>query len=259
MEQVVDQEQIDGLIALARELAGIDLDDPATWDVTASALATWAHQAQWDVRQHPRVHHAFAELWQDEALVVSQDALGFKPPTSSVPETRREPGGLADSGAMALHWDLNPREGRWLYHGVLYLTDVGMEDGAFRGVPGIFRDLDGWLTRHPDADLSGDTTIDLESHPIVPVCAKAGDMVVFNSRLPHGNAANRGSHPRLVQYVSMFPAGFWGERREDHAELYLTGMPNPTYRWKPGWDTPAPSPPAQLTPLGRKLAGLDPW
>ncbi len=198
-------------------------------------------------------------LWQTEELVASQDALGFKPPVDVVPEARPDAEGLVSAHGLALHWDLDPRDERHLYQGVLYLTDVGPGDGEFCGVPGIFADLAGWLRRHRDAETNGDDPIDLEGHPIVGVTANAGDLVVFDSRLPHGNLPNHGRRPRLVQYVSMFPAGFWGERREDHAELYRTGMPNPTYRWKAGWDKPAPWPPADLTPLGRKLAGIDPW
>lgn len=258
-EQVASPRQVSALVELAHELAGVVLDEPETWDVPAAALATWAHQAQWDIRQSPRLHALFAELWRSEALVVSQDGLGYKPPVDAVPDARADSESLISAHGLALHWDLDPREARHLYQGVLYLTDVGPEDGPFCGVPGLFADLAGWLGRHPDAQTNGDELLDLEGHPVVEVCGRAGDLVLFDSRLPHGNRTNHGKRPRLVQYVSMFPAGFWGERRQDHAELYRTGMANPAYRWKVGWDEPAPWPPAKLTPLSRKLAGLDPW
>lgn len=259
VERVVDRGRVDALIALARELAGIDLDDRATWDVAPAAIAAWAHQAQWDVRQDPRVHRVFAELWGQDELLVSQDALGYKPPVAVVPDAREGAGGLADANGMSLHWDLHPGAGRHVYQGVLYLTDVGPDDGAFCAVPGVFGDLRGWLDRHPDADTSGDEQLDLEGHAVVAVPGGAGDLVIFDSRLPHGNLANHGDRPRLVQYVSMTPPGFWGERREEHAQLYLSGRANPSYRWKAGFDGPAPCPPARLTELGRKLVGIDPW
>ncbi len=259
VEQAATPREVAALVSLAGELAGVDLGDPATWDVPAPSLATWAHQAQWDVRQSPRIHAVFAGLWGTEALVVSQDALGFKPPIDLVPADRDDAESLVSAHGLALHWDLDPRDGRHLYQGVLHLTDVGPGDGEFCGVPGIYADLEGWLARHPDAETNGDDPLDLEGHQVVPVTARAGDLVVFDSRLPHGSLPNHGASPRLVQYVAMFPAGFWGERREDHAELYRSGLANPTYRWKAGWDKPAPWPPAELTPLGRKLAGLDPW
>ena len=95
VDQAVDVAHVRALVALAQELGGVDLDDPESWDVRAAGLAAWAHLALWGVREHSRVHRAFAELWQSDAVVVCQDALGFKPAVDMVPEFREVPGGLA--------------------------------------------------------------------------------------------------------------------------------------------------------------------
>lgn len=42
---------------------------------------------------------------------------------------------------------------------------------------------------------------------MVTVPGKAGDLVIWNSLLPHGNAANTSARPRLAQYITMMPAG----------------------------------------------------
>jgi hypothetical protein len=81
-------------------------------------------------------------------------------------------------------------------------------------------------------------------------------LVVFDSRLLHGNAAHRGTAPRVVQYVAMTPPGFWGETADAWAELYRTGCAPEHFRRRPGWEGPAEDPPARLTALGRRLVGL---
>jgi hypothetical protein len=45
----------------------------------------------------------------------------------------------------------------------------------------------------------------------------------------------------VVQYVSMFPRGAWGESRDAHVE-----------QWRANGQ-------AALTPLGRRIVGLDPY
>jgi hypothetical protein len=246
---VVDPLQIAAALAALRDAGGVDLDDPATWAIEHMSPPVWGHQAQWDLRQDPRVHAAFAAAHGREDLNVTQEGFGFKPPLATTPG---EP-----AAAMDMHFDLDPRTPRPALQGVLYLTDVAADQGAFCAVPGVFADRDGWLARHPEAGPEVD--VDLEGHPIVPVPGRAGDLVIFDSRLPHGNGANRAAAPRVVQYLTMQPVGYWGEQPSDHAALYRSGRANPAQRWRPGWDGVQPGPPATLTPLGRRLVGLDPW
>ncbi len=208
----------------------------------------WGHQAQWDVRQHPRVHRAFAALYGRDDLIVSQDGAGIKPPTAVRDDRAAQ--------ALPIHWDRDPRGAQLAVQGVLYLTDAGAEHGAFCGVPGLFADLDGWLARHPDA---GTEDVDLEGHELVPVPGRAGDLVLFSAKLPHGNGANTAATTRIVQYVSMWPLGAPDASAEESAALYRSGRASPAFRRRPGWDVVQPWPPATLTPLGRRLAGLDAW
>ena len=39
----------------------------------------------------------------------------------------------------------------------------------------------------------------------VPIAARAGDMVLWHAALPHGASANRGTRPRMVQYIAWYP------------------------------------------------------
>jgi ectoine hydroxylase-related dioxygenase (phytanoyl-CoA dioxygenase family) len=249
VEQAVERAHVDALLGVLREHAGLDVGDPATWDWGSFSPPIWGHQAQWDVRQHAGVYGAFVEAYEGhEALLVSIDGMGFKPP-EQVAATRA-------AAALPIHWDRDPRDERRVFQGVLYLTDVAADGGAFCGVPGVFEDLAGWVERHPDAGLGG---VDLEGHEIVPVPGRAGDLVVFDARLPHGNGANLAGAPRAAQYLGYWPAGVLGDDPADVAELYRSGMAPSHLRTRPGWDAPQPWPPAELSPLGRRLAGLDAW
>ena len=79
--------------------------------------------------------------------------------------------------------------------------------------------------------------------------------VVWDSRLAHGTDTK----PRITQSVTMQPPGFWGESARDRIVLWETGRANPYYAGWPGFDAVQPWPPAELTPLGRRLLGLDEW
>jgi hypothetical protein len=76
---VVDPPQIAAALAALRDAGGVDLDDPATWAIEHMSPPVWAHQAQWDLRQDPRVHAAFAAAHGREDLIVTQEAVPLGP------------------------------------------------------------------------------------------------------------------------------------------------------------------------------------
>jgi len=224
VEGVAGPEQIEPLLALAQQASGVVLDDPSTWDPDAEELLElWDDQAQWDLRQHPPLYEAFAAAYGERGLGVSRDRLGVK-----VPGRR----------GMRIHHDVDPHAPPKVFGGLVYLTDTPPERGAFRCVPGVFRDMAGWLERHPGAGID---VVDAEGHDVVAVPGRAGDLVIWDVRLPHANGENLAGAPRVVQYVSMFPHGAWGEPREAHVE-----------QWRANGQ-------AELTPLGRRIVGLDPY
>ncbi|MBA2637189.1 MAG: phytanoyl-CoA dioxygenase family protein [Solirubrobacterales bacterium] len=100
-------------------------------------------------------------------------------------------------------------------------------DGARRPLPRPERSTDGpaWSARHPEAEA---WDIYREGHPVVPVCGHAGDLVLFDGRLPHGSLVNRGRRPRVVQYVLLSPVGYWGERLRTTPSSTAAAEPTPT-------------------------------
>lgn len=236
---------------LARDL-GVPLDDPERWPEhlgpMRDLIPLWGHQALWDIRQLPRLHAIWSALWDTEALLVSLDSCRFTPPWRP---------GAAE--ALPLHWDHDPRAARpRMIQGVVALTDTAADQGGFRCVPSLLREPGAWPAR-PTIDADGDEewNADTAFREIVHVAARAGDLIVWNSLLPHGNSRNRAARPRLAFYVQMFPAD--GTQGQANVESWRTGRCVPWWRTRPGYDRIEPWPPAQLTPLGRRLLGIETW
>jgi hypothetical protein len=240
-EGVVGRDLIDPLLEIAQEVSGVRLDDRSTWTLENEILPLWGHQAQWNLRQSLAVYEAFAAAYGETELATSQDRMGVK-----VPGYR----------GMRIHLDVDPHNAPRVFGGLVYLTDTPAERGAFRCVPQLFREREDWLRRHPDAGVD---VVDPEGCEIVAVPGKAGDLVMWDVRLPHANGENTSDLPRVVQYVSLFPHGAWGDTREGHIELWQSRRTLPAWRGLPGHGDMQPWPPAELDEHGRKLIGLDPY
>lgn len=103
---------------------------------------------------------------------------------------------------------------------------------------------------------------DLTGFAVTPVPARAGDLVIWDRLLAHGNGHNVSNRPRLAQYVTMFPARPDDEdfRRKRVAQWH-DRLP-PDTDWAPGdprgWRQEHGRT-ADLSPLGCILLGLDAW
>ena len=85
----------------------------------------------------------------------------------------------------------------------MYLNDVDAGDGAFHCVPGFHKQIDKWITGLPantDPRLAALT----ELKPIA-IPGNAGDLVIWHQALPHCATPNKGSLPRMVQYIAYKP------------------------------------------------------
>ena len=210
----------------------------------------WGHQAQWDIRQHPDLHRIWAALCETDRRGVSLDSCRFTPPW--------QPGFAEPYG---IHWDHDPGDaGKRMFQGVVALTDTAADQGGFRCVPSLFHDSAAW-PRAPIIDRDGDENwlADTEGHEIVHVAAQTGDLIVWDSRLPHGNSKNGSSKPRIAFYVMMGPFSADGALRQAQIDSWLMGRCVPWWRNRPDYDRIEPWPPATLTELGRRLLGLDDW
>jgi hypothetical protein len=256
VESVIPKECADAVIRALPAVSAVDLNDAATWHSLPAeypgVIPSHHHQSQWDIRQHPRLHQTFRELWGTEMLWVTMDRIGFVPPLRAGEEPQ-----------CTLHWDMDPRR-EPAYQAIVYLTDVPAERAPFSAVPSVFRNLDEWLQAHCDLDFS---TADFSSEAAVDIPGRAGDLIIWNSKLPHGPGANRSPLPRVMFAVTMFPAEEsplraatplkWG--REGQIEWWRTKRAPPWWRDVPNQRDPEPGQPAMLTELGRRLVGIEQW
>ena len=176
---------------------GARADDPDTWYGARDhgiMVQYFQHPAFEQNRRSSRVHKAFAQLWRTADLWMTTDRVGFNAP---------ERGRWTFSGPD-LHWDVSVKTPiPFGTQGILYLTDTPPEQGAFTLVPGFQRWGEDWLKNLPTG--SDPRRENLHALGAIPIGGRAGDLIIWHQALPHGASPNRGSRPRLVQYMNMFP------------------------------------------------------
>lgn len=253
------------------------------------------HESLWALRQHPRVHAAFADVYGTARLWVTADRAHFKPPESSAHPAWSDPGQVH----VGLHWDVETGRDHWpvpfAVQGVVYLEDTALDQGPLHVVPGFHRQFAAWDAAQ-SAGRDGRRPAPDSTPRAVPVAASAGDLVLWHSLLPHGPGRNVGARPRISAYVAMLPvdaAPFLGGRRADAplsmsdagtldyddpalaAGLVRLGRAERARRWRERLpllaedphelELPWPPPgetharPAPLTPLGERLVGVVEW
>lgn len=264
--EAVPKENLRTAVSAIWKFLDIDPNDEAQWykytpstrdhqnsPISAAGMVEfYHHQALWDNRQYPRVHRAFAEIWGDEKLWVSLDRANMKPPArQDRPEWCHE--GM-------IHWDTDTAKATIPFgvQGVLYLTDTAENQGGFQCVPGFHRIFKDWVKSQPlDRDPRHPDLAGLE---VKSIAGKAGDLVIWHRLLAHGNGHNRSTRPRLAQYISMSPVpDSREEAREPRIVAWRERQPNPGWPGDPRNREQRTQQPAKLTPLGRKLLGIDAW
>jgi hypothetical protein len=188
-----------GAQALWRHL-GASPDDPETWYRRTDhgiMVQYFQHPAFEAVRRAPHIHKAFAQLYGSADLWATTDRVGF-----NVPE--RE--GFKFPGPR-LHWDVSVKTPiPFGTGGILYFTDTPPEQGAFTLVPGFQNWGEAWLKALPPG--ADPRRQDLYALGPIPIGGRAGDLVIWHQALPHGASPNRGTRPRMVQYINMFPTEY---------------------------------------------------
>ena len=203
------------------------------------------HQSQWDIRQ---LRDLLCDLERRLGYGPSlgrSDTCRFTPPWR---EGRAEP--------LPLHWDVDPhdRDVLW-YQGILALTDAPTGAGGFRCAPSVMVNRDRWPTSWTTAGWGEEyRPVGVADDEVVEIPLGVGDLLVFDSHLPHGTVRNTASSPRVAFALQMFPEGSPAEADANIAD-HLAGIAPPWWRWKPGHDRVEPAPPAMLTDHGWRLLG----
>jgi hypothetical protein len=264
VRQAVPAANVERLVKLLWEFQEMDPNDMSTWNAAqlrnhamkelnnSGMVEIYNHQALWDNRQEQRVYDAFVDIWDDERLWVTIDRANLNTPNRS---------GRAFAGFIHTDVDTTLDPLPVNVQGVLSLVDVDGETGGFQCVPELFRDFVAWKARQP-ADRDGFKP-DVTGLEVYPVPMKAGDLMIFNSLLAHGIRPNTSEDKvRMAQYIAMTPAA---EENEELRERRVTSwqdrrapegfaFPGDPREWeRTRYKT------AELTPLGRRLLGVDQW
>jgi hypothetical protein len=240
-----------------REIAGFvgaDLANPKTWYRNPPRLdgIVPMHHAQslWDIRQCPNLYYVFREFFGTPRLMVDINRCIFRPPI--------HPDFPAISHGT-IHWDTDPRvPGPGSLQAVVLLTDVGRNGGGFQCLPQVYRNLDQWLERHACREDFDFFNPGLNNWETTQVPGKAGDVILWSTKLPHGSATNLSKRPRIAAFVSMEPPG--GKVHQEKMKTWWLAKRAPDqWRGLPGQLDPEPGNPAVLSELGLKLIGVLPW
>ena len=163
-----------------------------------------------------------------------------------------------------IHWDVDTSRPTIPFgvQGVLYLT-TRRRTRAASSVFGFHRGFDAWVKTQP-ADRDP-WSPDLEGLEMKPIAGKAGDLIIWDRMLAHGNGHN---HVRQAAPGPVHHHAAGGRRRGAAAAAHrvVAGAPaGQVARGGSGWPRDPrdrehrTQSPADLTELGRKLLGLDAW
>jgi hypothetical protein len=263
VRDAVPRANLEAVIELLWEFQEMNPDDPETWyraplrDIemvelkNSGMVEVYNHQALWNNRQWPRVYEAFVDIWGMQKLWVTIDRANLNVPV--------RPGHGFEG---FIHWDVDTS----LYpppvnvQGVLALDDATREMGGFQCVPELYRNFAEWVKTQPagrDAWMP-----DTAGFEVVKVETRAGDLLIWNSLLPHGIRPNHSNKPRLAQYISMMPADEGNEQLRQWRIKAWSERLRPEGFAFPGdprnWEQTRYER-AQLTELGEKLLGLRRW
>ena len=259
----VPEQNLRAVVDAIWQFQEMDADDPETWyrrperengmiELNGSGMVEmYHHPAMWANRQEPRIHGAFADIWGTEKLWVTIDRCNLNVPNRK---------GTEFDFSGFIHWDIDTSIDPLPFdvQGVLSLTDTEPGQGGFQCVPGMPKRLAEWIRTQP-ADRNPHRP-DLTGLTVETIPTRAGDLLIWNSQLPHGVSPNTSDRPRLAQYLSMSPAqeanttarnwriDAWMNRLAPQGNPF----PGDPREWERQHGTTA-----ALTPLGRRLLGLD--
>jgi len=192
---------------------GIDREDKSTWKAS-----NWPHNSHgiiqhyalgqeqfvWDMRMEESVINIFAQIWGTRKLLVSFDGANLSRPSQiNRPDKKWE------------HVDQGPKKlGFQCIQGSVNLLDCGEEDGGLVVYDGSHKLHTAFFEAHTEAK-HGDWYLfcrekgELDFYASckqIKVCAKAGDMILWDSRTVHYATRPTGKRNRSVIYICMTPA-----------------------------------------------------
>lgn len=200
---------------------GVKWSDKTTWDRCwpmdgkiekkgwISNSPTLFCRAAWYNRLHPNLLGTFKALWKDkgteeEQLRVNTDRYGVMRPI-----IKKE----WQTDKSWLHTDQNPASEHDFvrFQGILTFTNSNKYGGGgFICVPGFHNEWTDYCKTNPiDKDVCSipDDLVESLQKRAEKIYARAGSLIIWDSRLPHANFPNISKEKfRFVQYITYYPA-----------------------------------------------------
>jgi len=225
-------------------------------------------QCAFNNRTNENIYKVFCEIFGETKLWCSIDKWGFMRATKDLlwlddegrpckidrPDWRK---------SLLPHWDCNPwvyvqmlhRKEPNMYQGLVALEDCPVEVGGFLSTPGCIRFLKTWTEERKTPHKKWISHRIQINDPMVnhlqKVPLRKGELVIFDTGQLHCNFENNSSKYRLFQFIRMMPATRMSRDKDRFSPT--RAMEDKMYRHIDLNKT------IKLTPLGRRLIGLDDW
>jgi hypothetical protein len=173
----------------------------------------------------PNLYQVFTEFFGTRQLMVDINRCIFRPPVHP---------GQPTISYGSIHWDTDPRSGPESLQAVVLLTDVARNGGGFQCLPVIYQNLSAWLERYALRDDFDHFNPGLNDWTATQIEGKAGDVILWSTKLPHGTATNLSTRPRMAAFVSMTPPGDNAQLRDQMKTWWLTKRAPDYWRGMPG-------------------------
>ncbi len=199
VKNAVSQKDCEDTVNAIWDYLEMDPDKSETWykrhkDQKGLMLNFSDHETLNKNRFSPRIKKAYEQLYNSTKIYKTIDKVSFNPPENKNFTFLGSP----------LHWDISLKQPiTFGFQGLLYLTDCGIDDGAFHCVTGFHNKINNWLDNlEPNENPRNKAIETLQPEPIT---GNAGDFIIWNNTLPHCASPNKGSSPRMVQYLTYMP------------------------------------------------------
>ncbi|WP_291144161.1 phytanoyl-CoA dioxygenase family protein [Flavobacterium sp. UBA7680] len=199
VKNAVSQKDCEDTVNAIWDYLEMDPDKSESWykrhkDQKGLMLNFSDHETLNKNRFSPRIKKAYEQLYNSTKIYKTIDKVSFNPPETKDFTFLGSP----------LHWDISLKQPiTFGFQGLLYLTDCGIDDGAFHCVPGFHNKINNWLINlEPNENPRNKAIETLKPEPIT---GNAGDFVIWNNTLPHCASPNKGKSPRMVQYLTYMP------------------------------------------------------
>ncbi|MDR6762145.1 ectoine hydroxylase-related dioxygenase (phytanoyl-CoA dioxygenase family) [Flavobacterium sp. 2755] len=199
VKNAVSQKDCDDTVNAIWDYLEMDPDKSETWykrhkDQKGLMLNFSDHETLNKNRFSPRIKKAYEQLYNSTKIYKTIDKVSFNPPETNDFTFLGSP----------LHWDISLKQPiTFGFQGLLYLTDCGIDDGAFHCVPGFHNKINNWLDNLEPNENPRNKAI--ETLKPKPITGNAGDFIIWKNTLPHCASPNKGLSPRMVQYLTYLP------------------------------------------------------